>query len=357
MINNLYDQLELFKDARRNAFITAITINSDGRHIAGTYGVNIPREILWALDIVPINIYSIDDSNIKAAEEFLDKKNCSLIKASYGYAIKDKCPFTHFADIIIGSTMCPNKLSMIKKLEHLKKVLILKENYDVDALALEYRNFASYIEKEFGTRINETKLAYAIRKTNAINKKANELLNLYLSKPRIIDCDDLYSIIYGLQFILDLDEKYDKLSAITESFEKVISESMENNDEIKCILIIGAPLAGLKEKILKPVSKMKNTLILFAPSPCEGANYKIADEDIDPFRALALKYLTPKSSQELSDLCVKYNPDAIVEVKLAGCKTLYDKYADFEKPYYCVITEYNDSEMNLNQLNDFINNL
>lgn len=144
MIRNLNDQLEEYIDNRRNAFVSALTINSAGRYIAGVYGTDIPEEILWASDIVPINIYSMDGSNIKAAEELIEQERCSLIKASYGYAVTDKCPFTHFADIIVGSDMCPDKASMITKLGNLKEYYILSQHNNVEALASEYRRFASF---------------------------------------------------------------------------------------------------------------------------------------------------------------------------------------------------------------------
>ncbi|HAQ40709.1 MAG TPA: hypothetical protein DCM73_07670 [Clostridiales bacterium] len=67
-------QLGEFKDMRHNAFIKALELKSEGKHIAGIYGVNIPREILWAMDIVPINIFGIDGSNIEAPEKHMIKK-------------------------------------------------------------------------------------------------------------------------------------------------------------------------------------------------------------------------------------------------------------------------------------------
>lgn len=359
MINNIDDQLEEYRDARRNAFVTALTINSTGKLIAGIFGVNIPREILWSLDIVPINIYSIDGSNIAAAEELIDTENCSLIKASYGYAITGKCPLTHFANILVSNDICPNKISMIKKLGNLKKLYILPEISAIDTLALEYRKFVFYLEQEFNIRINETKLAYAIRKTNDINKKMNELLNMCMLKPNIICCDDLYSIIYGSQFIFDLDVRYEKLLAITESIKGINNDMiLSDNVKLKRILISGVPQAGLKEKILKPLSEINNVVAMFSPSFCEGESYNLTDETVDPYTALAEKYLYTQPFQNL-EFINNSKVDAIINVRFAGCHTLSDRYEYTEKPHLCITTDYsdNDKEEILHQLNAFIYNL
>lgn len=158
MNNKLQCQLEEFKNMRHNAFVRALELKSEGKHMAGIYGVNVPREILWALDIIPINIFGIDGSNIKAAEEFMDKKSCSILKASYGYVIMDKCPFSHFADIVIGTDYCRDKERMLHKLENIKKVYIKKEHENVHDLILEYNNFVYFLQQEFNVSLDEDEL-------------------------------------------------------------------------------------------------------------------------------------------------------------------------------------------------------
>jgi len=350
-MNKLSDQLEEFKEARRNAFVTALRMSCEGKHLAGVFGVNIPREILWALDIVPMNIYSIDDSNIIAAEEILSTENCPLIKASYGYAITGKCPLTYFSDIIIGTDMCHNKFHMIQKLNSQKKIYILPELSDVDSLAMEYIHFVSYLEDVFDLKLSEDKIVCAIKKTNSINKKTQELYAIYFSNPNILSSDDFFSIIYGSQFILNLDERYEKLSEIIESINNINNEkNWTANSKLKRIIISGAPQAGLKEKTLNQISSIKNTSV-YAKSFCEGESYEIANEDKDksPYVSLAEKYLLHKSD-DIS------NADALININLTGCH-LTNTYEHLDKPYLSITTDYsdNDSEEIFKKLNSFIN--
>lgn len=352
-MNYLYDQLEQFKEARRNAFVTALRMSCDGKHLAGVFGVNIPREILWAFDIVPINIFSIDDSNITAAEEVLSKENCPLIKASYGYAITGKCPLTHFSNIIIGTDMCHNKFNMIQKLKSQKRIYILPELNDVDSLAMEYSHFVSFLMKEFDLELSEDKIVYAIKKTNLINKKIQELYSIYFSNPNIMSSDDFFSIIYGNQFILNLDDRYEKLSEIIESIKNIDNKKIStDNSKLKRIMICGAPQAGLKEKTLNQISSIKNTSV-YAKSFCEGESYELADEDEDksPYVSLAEKYLWRKSDYIA-------NADALININLIDCH-LTDIYKCSSKPYLSITTDYsdNDSEEIFNKLNSFINDL
>lgn len=43
------------------------------------------------------------------AEADLPKNLCPLIKASYGFALTDTCPYFYFSDFIVGETTCDGK--------------------------------------------------------------------------------------------------------------------------------------------------------------------------------------------------------------------------------------------------------
>lgn len=187
-----------------------------------------------------------------------------------------------------------------------------------------------------------------------------ELSELYMLKPDIISCDDLYSIIYGSQFILDLDERYAKLSEITESIES-INKTLHtpDNGSRKRILITGAPLAGLKEKLIRPLSAINDISVIFSPSYCEGESYQLADESKDPYTALAEKYLSFTPLKNLTDLIVKFKADAVIKVRLACCHTLSDICDYLDIPCLYITTDYSEDDMEeiSKQLDYFIYNL
>lgn len=356
-MTGLKNILNVFEDLRRSGYVSALMLNSEMKKIAGIYGFDIPREILWALDIVPINIYSIDDTNITEAEKALEKNYCSLIKASYGYAMLDKCPYIHFSDVIIGNDHCPQKVELIEKLSDFKKAYIINEHMDENSLINEYKKLICFLEHEFSIELTENKLYEAIKKNNEINIAIDEIIQIYMTKTNLISCLDLFNIIYGSQFILNLDEKYNKLSELKDVLTNLVNENKFEHTKTYCtVMITGAPLGGLSDKILKPLSDMNDIKFMFS-SFCEGENYNIADVSKDLLVSLAQKYLKNNENNKLKYLADKYETDAIISINLTECS----KIEAFELPNkqnINIITDYfyNDSQIISQKLHSFLKN-
>ncbi|WP_313165017.1 2-hydroxyacyl-CoA dehydratase family protein [Sedimentibacter sp.] len=338
-MENLYNLLEEFQEARRNAYVDAIYLRSQGRHVAGIFGKNIPREILWALDITPVNVYSIDGSNIAASYGILDKENCSVVKASYGYTATERCPLIYSADIIIGSDMCPHKASMTSKIGKFKDTYIIKDYKNASELELEYRKFIDFIENKFSVKLNEGKLNAAIDKVNSISDITTKIINMYMERKCPINVYDLYNIIYGSQFILDLDERYSKLSEIYKILKESLNiDVLNNNSGSKTILITGAPLAGLTEEILRPLSQNKDIFVIFSTSLCEGENYNPVKPCEKPCMALANKYVNNDDAVKEN---FKENISQVIDVRLSGCNVLPEP--NHHLPYLSLTVNYGDN--------------
>jgi benzoyl-CoA reductase/2-hydroxyglutaryl-CoA dehydratase subunit BcrC/BadD/HgdB len=356
MNSSLRNQLEEFKNLRHEAFVTAFELKSEGKNIAGIYGVNIPREIFWALDIMPINIYGIDGSNVETAEKFIDKKSCSLIKASYGYIVADRCPFSHFSDVIVGTNYCINKECMINKLENIKQVYIIKEHKNAVDLVSEYKDFINYLQQKFNiNKFDEDKFVKVVKKTNNISKLVQEITDTYMTHPYIMGCNDLINIIYGSQFIFDLDERLNKLQQMKEVLDIALYEPAVTFNKGN-ILITGVPLAGFNEEIIKPLSSLSKAIL--TSSCCEGENYIIVDESKDLLFNLAQKYLSVSSQENLNQITTKYNIEAIVNLKIEGCKLHEEEYNNSGIPYLPVTVDYNcDYDQVVMKIKSFITEL
>ncbi|NYB73302.1 2-hydroxyacyl-CoA dehydratase [Sedimentibacter hydroxybenzoicus DSM 7310] len=338
-MENLYNLLEEFQEARRNAYVDAIYLKSHSKHVAGIFGKNIPREILWALDITPVNVYSIDGSNIAASYGILDKENCSVVKSSYGYTATERCPLIYSADIIISNDMCPHKTLMISKIDKLKDIYIIKDSKNAAGLESEYRKFVDFIENKFSVKLNENKLNAAIDKVNSISDITTKIINMYMERKCPINVYDLYNIIYGSQFILNLDERYSKLSEIHNILKESLSIDVFNkNNKAKIILITGAPLAGLTEEILRPLSQNKDIFVIFSTSLCEGENYTPVKLCDNPYMALANKYVNNDDAVKEN---FKENISQIIDVRLSGCNVLLEP--NHHLPYLSLTANYGDN--------------
>ncbi len=53
------------------------------------------------------------------------KNICPLIKGTYEFAVSGHCPFTYFADLIIGETTCDGKKKMYELLNDIKDVHVM----------------------------------------------------------------------------------------------------------------------------------------------------------------------------------------------------------------------------------------
>ena len=61
--------------------------------VIGAYCTYFPQEIAMAMGAVTVGLCSTSDETIPVAEKDLPRNLCPMVKASYGFAVSDKCPF------------------------------------------------------------------------------------------------------------------------------------------------------------------------------------------------------------------------------------------------------------------------
>ena len=95
------------------------------RRALTVYCSYVPTELIYAAGAVPVSLCATSEKPIAAAERDLPKNLCPLIKASYGHAITDTCPFFYFSDFIIGETTCDGKKKMFELLNNIKPTHVM----------------------------------------------------------------------------------------------------------------------------------------------------------------------------------------------------------------------------------------
>lgn len=318
MKNSLPEKLAVYEDARRNAFISALNLKSAGGSLCGIFGFAFPKEIVWAADMVPVNVFSIDDSNTAAAEQLWGKEYCSLLKASYGYAVTGKCPFMYFSDLIAMADFCKAKHELLDKLAETKNIYKLDAADDLEKLAASYHKFAAFLEEEFAVSITEAKLESAIKQSNTVNKQLHKLISFYQANPHVLGCLDFYNITYGSSFIFDLQERRRMLVNLLRALQNMALE-MQAPLNPKTVLLTGAPQAGLREKILKPLQEILQDTAVICFSTCEGEYLELADEKPEPYMALAQKYINCQTTLSVETVIQKFKAAAVIDVVLTGC--------------------------------------
>jgi benzoyl-CoA reductase/2-hydroxyglutaryl-CoA dehydratase subunit BcrC/BadD/HgdB len=64
---------------------------------------------MHAMGLVPATLCAFSNGTIEAAETVLPANLCPLIKSSYGFIIKDTCPFFAISEAVIAETTCTEK--------------------------------------------------------------------------------------------------------------------------------------------------------------------------------------------------------------------------------------------------------
>lgn len=105
----LPEDFETYPEARKNAFLKMKELKESGRRIVGVFCTYTPWELIEAADAAAVVLCGIGDDNIPIAETRLPQNLCPLIKASYGAALADRCPFFYFSDMVLAETTCDGK--------------------------------------------------------------------------------------------------------------------------------------------------------------------------------------------------------------------------------------------------------
>lgn len=116
----LPENFETYPEARKKAFLVMKELKEQGHRIVGVFCTYTPWELILAADAVAVVLCGIGDDNIPAAEIRLPKNLCPLIKASYGAAVTDRCPFFYFSDMVLAETTYDGKKKMYELMSELK---------------------------------------------------------------------------------------------------------------------------------------------------------------------------------------------------------------------------------------------
>ena len=122
----LPEDFETYPEARKNAFLKMKELKESGRRIVGVFCTYTPWELIEAADAAAVVLCGIGDDNIPIAETRLPQNLCPLIKASYGAALADRCPFFYFSDMVLAETTCDGKKKMYELMSELKHCHIMQ---------------------------------------------------------------------------------------------------------------------------------------------------------------------------------------------------------------------------------------
>ena len=370
LIKALPEIFEDFAEQRKNSFLTMKELKDKNVPVIGAYCTYFPQEIAMAMGAVTVGLCSTSDETIPVAERDLPRNLCPMVKASYGFAVSDKCPFFYFSDVVVGETTCDGKKKMYELMGEFKNVYVMElpNSQSETALKLwkeEILKFKSYLEQTFKVVITEENVRKAVHMMNENRIALKNLYEVMKNDPAPMNGQELFNVLYGSQFRFDKEKVPEEINVLREKIMKEYEEN-EKMPKKKRILLTGCPSSGAPMKVVKALEE--NGAVVVAYENCGGTKSvdRLIDESAeDIYEAIAERYLqigcsvmTPnKNRYELiGRLIEEYQIDGVVEMTLQACHTYNVEAMSIEKfvkgkgvPYIHVETDY--SQEDIGQLN------
>ncbi|GMO47482.1 MAG: double-cubane-cluster-containing anaerobic reductase [Termitinemataceae bacterium] len=366
--NSLPEIFGSFSQARQAGFIAMKNLKEQGRGVVGTFCTYVPLELFLAADLIPVGLCSTSDETIGEAEKVLPRNLCPLIKASYGFAAADKCPYMYFSDMVVGETTCDGKTKMYELLAKLKDVYVMELPHNQDRESSrtlwlsEIKRLKSKVEEKFALVITEEKLRNAIRERNIERSLLKQVYELSVNNPPPISGLQQLQILFGTQFKFSHEQKVKELQdtiwRITDEYK---NGCRPIPPDAKRIIVTGCPIGGVTEKFTRVIEE--SGAVVVAYENCTGAKQfdRQVDEKGDPYEALCDYYLNigcsvmtpnPNRLELLGRLCDQFNADGVLEMVLQSCHTYAIEshtIAEFLKtkniPFMSLETDYSSGDV------------
>lgn len=371
LIKELPEVFEEFAEQRKNSFLAVKEAKEKGIPVVGSYCTYFPKELPMAIGAAAVSLCSMSGETIEVAEQDLPKNLCPLIKASYGFAKTDKCPYFYFSDLIVGETTCDGKKKMYELMSQFKDVYVMQLPQSQDERGRKFwrescLELKRKLEEKFGTVITDEAVRQAVHTENGVRRALQRFYGVMKHDPAPITGLELFRVLYGSTFKLDRSGLADELNALTDKIEAEYAAG-KRVDKKPRILITGCPMGGATEKVIEAIENNGGVVVTY--ENCSGAKAierEVKEDTDDIYGAIADRYLgigcsvmTPNNNRFklLDEMIDEYKVDGVVEMVLQACHTYSVESKsvrrfvthDKEIPYIYIETDY--SKTDVGQLN------
>lgn len=371
LIKELPEVFEEFAEQRKNSFLAVKEAKEKGIPVVGSYCTYFPKELPMAIGAAAVSLCSMSGETIEVAEQDLPKNLCPLIKASYGFAKTDKCPYFYFSDLIVGETTCDGKKKMYELMSQFKDVYVMQLPQSQDERGRKFwrescLELKKKLEEKFGTVITDEAVRKAVHTENRVRRALQRFYGVMKHDPAPITGLELFRVLYGSTFKLDHSSLADELNALTDKIEAEYAAG-KRLDKKPRILITGCPMGGATEKVIEAIENNGGVVVTY--ENCSGAKAierEVKEDTDDIYGAIADRYLgigcsvmTPNNNRFklLDEMIDEYKVDGVVEMVLQACHTYSVESKsvrrfvthDKEIPYIYIETDY--SKTDVGQLN------
>lgn len=308
-----------------------------GGKVVGTFCTYVPEELILATGAIYVGLCAGASVADEAAEKYLPRNLCALIKSSMGFKLAKVCPYIESCDLLVGETTCDGKKKYFEILNELQPVHVMelpqrKGDMDKRLWHEEVKSLVSRLEDLTGNKITEDALRQAVRVVNDKRRALLRLAELRKSDPPVISGRDAL-LINQIAFYDDPQRFTSKVNELCDELD----ERRARGDSIggparPRILLSGCPMAIPNWKL--PAIIETSGAVVAMDEMCTGIRYSrnlVQEDAVGPdglLDAIADRYLkidcaifTPNEErlEHIKELVKDYNIDAVVHHSLQFC--------------------------------------
>lgn len=344
---------------------------NEGRKVVGTFCVFVPEELIIAAGAISVGLCAGAELGYEAAEQFIPRATCPLIKSMFGFNRAKVCPFLEVADLIVGENTCDGKKKAYESYASLVANLYvmdlpnMKSREGKEMLAAEYSRLAAKIEELTSNKITPEGLAAATKIVNAKRRALQRLAAIRSAEVAPISGLDVL-LINQIAFLDDPKRFTDAVNALCDELEVRVKngEGVAPKNAPR-ILISGCPMAVPNWKLPNIIEKAG--LIIIGEETCTGERgvrnevCEKANTLQEQFAAITDRYFkidcavfTPNSDrlQHIKEMVAAYKADGVIHYSLQCCQPYNMEAIKFEKeleaaaiPILCLETDYSQEDM------------
>jgi benzoyl-CoA reductase/2-hydroxyglutaryl-CoA dehydratase subunit BcrC/BadD/HgdB len=312
---------------------------AEGRKVIGAFCVFVPEELVLAVDGVMVGLCAGAELGFDAAEQYVPRNTCSLIKSAFGFKLAKVCPYIESSDIIVGENTGDGKKKAYETYKDIVKELYvmdlpqMKTKEGRQLLKSEYIRFAKQLEEISGKKITEESLKKGIEIVNNKRKAMQRLASLRAANPIPISGLDAL-LINQISFYDDPIRFTNSVNALCDELEERINDgNAVFPADTPRILLSGCPMAIPNWKLPHIIETTNATIV--GEEVCTGErgtrnNIEMANNSYDDMmEAIVERYFkidcaifTPNTDrlENIKKMVKQYNADGVVHYSIQFCQ-------------------------------------
>lgn len=327
-----------------------VDAKAEGRKVVGTFCVFVPEELVLAVDAICVGLCAGAELGFDAAEEFLPRNTCSLIKSAFGFKLAKVCPYIESTDMIVGENTCDGKKKAYESYKDLVNNLYvmdipqMKSASGRDLLKAEYKRFAAALEEMTGKTITVESLKKGIE---IVNKKRKAILRLgRLRAANPVPISGLDVLLANQIYFYDDPERFtNSVNALCDELEERIEQGVGVFPaDTPRILVSGCPMAIPNWKLPHLIETSGATIV--GEEMCTGERGtrnltslegntvdELIDNIVDRYFKIDCAIFTPNQDRydHINEMAGGYKADGVVNYTLQFCQPYQNESMSFGK--------------------------